>query len=206
MNGVSDHLYMLDLTDTITGWKQLPSIPKPLSYTLAVVQTNGQHYCLYLIGGRRKNKNGISDLSAAVFAFDLITHQWQQKKSLPYHLSAGTGIAMGNHHILLFGGDKGVIFHQAEMLMAAIGRETDTTKKQALNRKKIQVQASHPGFSNKISLYNTITSTCTVQGAIPFEAPVTTNAFLWGNDIIIPGGEIKAGVRTANILMGRYIQ
>jgi N-acetylneuraminic acid mutarotase len=80
--------------------------------------------------------------------------------------------------------------------------ETDADKKQSLNRQKIRLQSAHPGFSSEILEYNTITNSCRVAGFIPFAAPVTTQAFVWENHIIIPCGEVKAGVRTASILMG----
>ncbi len=203
-NGVSDHLYMLDLADTTGGWKQLPSVPASLSHSLAVVQSNGQHDCLYLLGGRKKNSYGVSDLYATVFSFDFVTSRWQQKKSLPYHLSAAAGVARGNHTILIFGGDKGTTFHQTETLLTAIAGETDADKKQTLNAQKIRLQSDHPGFSGDILEYNTMTSASIITGFIPFDAPVTTQAFFWGNEIVIPGGEIKAGVRTGNILTGYF--
>jgi len=200
--GVSDHLFMLDLTDTRAGWKQLPSVPKALSHSLAVVQINGGHDNLYLLGGRKKNSNGVSDLYATVFAFDLITRQWRQKKSLPYALSAGTGVASDHHHILVLGGDTGKTFHQTEILLAAIAGENDPVRKQAFASQKNNLQYTHPGFSREILEYNTITGTCSAAGTLPFETPVTTHAFLWNNEIVIPTGETRAGVRTGSILMG----
>jgi N-acetylneuraminate epimerase len=32
---------------------------------------------------------------------------------------------------------------------------------------------------------------------------VTTNAVVWGDDIILSNGEIKPGVRTPNIMLGK---
>ena len=67
---------------------------------------------------------------------------------------------------------------------------------------KSQLQASHPGFSNEVISYNTRTDEWTSLGSIPFEVPVTTTAIKWGDNILIPTGEIKSGVRTPDILKG----
>ena len=37
---------------------------------------------------------------------------------------------------------------------------------------------------------------------LPFYAQVTTIAVKWGNEILIPGGEIMPGTRTADITRG----
>ncbi len=199
----SDQLFRLDLNNTEAGWKQLPSIPKPVSHAVFVVQYNGKSSSLYLMGGRKKNADGISDLYSSVFEFDLVNQQWKQKKSLPYNLCAGTGIANGASCILMLGGDKGETFHKAETMIAAIGAEKDETKKQELILQKNKVQSTHPGFSREVLQYNTLTDEWAVYDAIPFQTPVTTTAVRWGDEVIIPSGEIRAGVRSPGILKGR---
>lgn len=201
--GVCDKFYYLDLNNLTNGWKQLPSVPVALSHAVMVSQSNGQHPCVYLIGGRKKNINGISDIYSSVYEFDLKKNEWKAKKPLPYALSAGTGIAYASNSILLFGGDKGESFHQTEMLIAAINAEKDEPKKQMLIEQKSELQKSHPGFSNEVLLYNTINDEWKLVDKISFETPVTTTAVKWGNNVFIPSGEIKAGVRTPQILMGK---
>ena len=181
----------------------MPSIPKPLSHAVFVVQDNGKNPALYLLGGRKKNTSGISDLYSSVFEFDLVKQQWNEKRPLPYNLCAGTGIANGASCILMLGGDKGETFHKAETMIAAINAEKDETKKQELILEKNKVQSSHPGFSNEVLQYNTLTEEWAVYDSIPFDTPVTTTAVRWGNDVIIPSGEVRAGVRSPAILKGR---
>ncbi len=198
----TDHFYSLDLNNQAAGWKQLPAIPKPVSHTVLAVHSNGNNKSVFLIGGRKKNANGISDLYATVYEFDLKKNLWKEKQPLPYPLSAGTGMSTGDGYVWIFGGDKGTTFHQAETLIAAINAEKEDVKKQALIQQKNTLQAAHPGFSKEILRYNTITGKWMKAGSIPFDAPVTTVASLWGKDIVIPGGEIRAGVRTPKILKG----
>lgn len=199
----SDLFLALDLDHLSNGWKRLPPVPKAVSHAVLVVQKNDTHESIYLIGGRSKNASGISDLYSSVFEFNLTKNQWTVKKSLPYELSAGTGMAAGAESILLFGGDKGETFHQAEMLIAAIQAEKSETVKAELNRKKILLQSSHPGFSKEVLLYNTRTDEWKEAGFFIHNSPVTTTAVQWGNRIVIPGGEIKAGVRSPYILSGK---
>ncbi|MFT4156278.1 kelch repeat-containing protein [Parafilimonas sp.] len=202
-NAVSDKLLMLDLNDTTKGWQSLPHLMHPVSYAVMVTQFNGIDTSIYLIGGRKKNDNGISDLYAYTFEFNLNKNKWSQKQSLPYTLSAGTGVAAGHHNIILFGGDKGIIFHKTEEIIAEINTITDGTKKQQLIEEKKQLQSSHPGFSKAVLAYNTIEDKWTAIDSIPFTAPVTTTAVKWNDMIFIPGGEIKAGVRTPQILSAK---
>ena len=119
---------------------------------------------------------------------------------MPYNLCAGAGIAAGEVDIVMFGGDKGETFYQVEKLIAAIATEKSIDKKQILTEQKSKLQSSHPGFSSEILKYNSTKDEWTRAGNIPFAVPVTTTALQWGDWIILPSGEIKAGVRTAQIL------
>lgn len=204
-NGVSNQVYSLDLKDTAPGWKQMPALPEPVSHAVMVVQSRGDQESLYLMGGRKKNHHGISDLYASVYRYDLKSNQWQQQRSLPHALSAGTGMAIGTNKILLFGGDKGETFHKTEKLITAIQAEKDEAKKQQLIRQKETLQGAHPGFSKEVLQYDTLANEWERIGTIPFEVPVTTTAVTWGNQVLIPSGEIKAGIRTPQLLLGNFL-
>lgn len=189
----------LDLNNFAAGWKKLADIPQPVSHTVltvALTKTSGK---IYLCGGRKKNSNGISTLYNNVFMYDVTTNSWQQKKSLPYELSAGTGIMQDEKNIIVFGGDKGIVFNETETLIAAINAEKDPAKKQELMRRKNNLQSQHPGFSKELLQYNIKSDTWKIIDSIPFDTPVTTTAVKWGSCVLIPSGEIRAGVRTPHI-------
>lgn len=192
-------LLALDLTNTSTGWKKLDDIPKPVSHTVLTAASHLSGIKLYISGGRKKNSNGISTIHTSLFVYDLTANQWQEKTPLPYALCAGTGI-LQDRHILVFGGDKGIVFNQAETLIAAINTTSDPSKKQELILKKNKLQSTHPGFSREVIAYDIDQDTWTVAGQLPYETPVTTTAVNWENGILIPSGEIRAGVRTPRIL------
>lgn len=202
-DAVSDKFLMLDLNDTVKGWQQLQHLPHAVSHAVMVMQSNGVDTNIYLIGGRKKNENGISDLYAYTFEFDVNKNKWTQKQSLPYALSAGTGVAARENNIVLFGGDKGETFHKTEEIISAINKETNEVKKKQLTEEKAQLQSSHPGFSKEVLMYNTVEDKWKVIDTIPFNVPVTTSAIKWNDEIFIPCGEIKAGVRTPQILSAK---
>jgi len=89
----------------------------------------------------------------------------------------------------------------------AIQAEQDPVKRNLLNDEKIKLQASHPGFSKDVLMYNTALDTWTIVGTIPFESPVTTSAVkIDEHTVLIPAGEIKAGVRTPQFLKGKFVK
>ncbi len=199
-NSVSDKLYCLDINNLENGWKQLSSVPKQVSHAVAMIHIYNGRPFIYLAGGRKKNVNKPSDFYNSVFRFDIIKNQWEEKSPLPYKLAAGTGIAT-NSGLLMFGGDKGETFHKVEEMLIAIHTETDASKKQQLVEQKNKLQSSHPGFSKEILSYNVAKDTWKTIANIPFNSPVTTTAVKWNNKMIIPSGEIKAGIRTPQILI-----
>lgn len=202
-NGTSSNFLCLDISNPNSKWKQLPSLPIPLSHAVAVTQSPRDPGNIFLIGGRTKKGNGVSVIHATVYKYNINEKSWIKKTSMPYGLSAGTGIALNTSHILMFGGDTGATFSVVEALMTAIQNERDEIKKQALVVRKNKIQSEHPGFSREILVYNIAQDSWTTLGTIPFETPVTTTAIESGNEVIIPSGEIKAGIRTPRLLIGR---
>jgi len=201
----TNQFFSLNLNKINDGWTMLPAIPKPLSNTVVVAQyLNGQKQ-IYLMGGRAKQKNGISDFSSDVYSFDIHLKRWDKKKSLPYPISAGTGAVVTEKYILLFGGDRGEQFNKVERTISSINLEKDELRKENLITIKNKLLESHPGFSNEILLYNTQKNIWVSNGFIPFDASVTTNVVQLGDEIIIPSGEIKAGVRTPRIISAKII-
>lgn len=196
----SAQFFELDLNNLKAGWKTLPVIPYAVSHAVLVGLANETKPSLYLIGGRKKNANGISSLYNNVYEFDLNNQTWKEKEPLPYALSAGTGVRYKLDQIIVFGGDRATVFSEVEKLLAAIATETNPDKKQALINQKNQLQETHPGFSKEILLFQVKTNAWQVIGTIPYDTPVTTTAVKWNDAIFLPSGETKAGVRSPYIL------
>ncbi len=198
-NGVAKQLMVLDIDNIEAGWRIKSQLPQEVSH--AVLLNNKDQ--LFLVGGRKRNDNGISNLYDIVFAFNLLSNTWTTKSSLPYALSAGTGQALSPNFLLMFGGDKGTTFHQVETLLSQIQAEKNEQKKEELIQQKNQLQRQHPGFSKNVLLYNISANKWTTLNPIDETTAVTTTAIVWDDKIFIPCGEIKAGIRTANILIGK---
>jgi cyclically-permuted mutarotase family protein len=196
----SSQFVALDLNNIDKGWMQLVTLPQPVSHTVLIATAQKNTAVIYLAGGRKKNTNGVSDLYADLFVYNIATNNWERKTALPYALCAGTGGISTHGDLLIFGGDKGTVFHQVEILLAAIGNEKDAIKQQQLVIQKNKLQSEHPGFSKEVLQYNLNNNTWKKVGTIPFATPVTTTAVQNKNIIYIPSGEIKAGVRSPDIL------
>lgn len=200
-----DQLIVLDLDQIHLGWQQLKKCPIQISHAVMDVLFQKPQGQIFLAGGRKKNQNGISDFHATMYAYDLETDKWELKHALPYEICAGTGGATKSNNFLVFGGDKGTIFHQVEQLIAVINKEQDPKIKSRLVEQKNSLQATHPGFSKEVLVYDALKDNWKIIGNIPFETPVTTTAIKWGESFLIPSGEIKAGVRSFTILSVKMI-
>ncbi|HEX4875968.1 MAG TPA: hypothetical protein VFV31_04800 [Chitinophagaceae bacterium] len=200
-NNVSRKCWSIDLNNTVSGWKELAQLPQPVSHAVLVTLESAGVLKLYLIGGRNKTASGISELYNTVYELSPGQEQWKELPVLPYALSAGTGAAYGTSGIFLFGGDRGTTFTKVETCIAAINKATNDREKQELTRQKNQLLESHPGFSKEILYYNINSGRCLSAGFMPYPVPVTTTAFWWKKSVVIPGGEVKAGVRTPQVLI-----
>lgn len=200
---VSDQLYHLDLNYPEKGWNTLPNLPLPVTHTVLYAQSNRNDSCLYLVGGRKRNIDSTSTLYSEVYQFSLKTGKWSQKSSLPYALSAHTGLVWNDSTLLVFSGDRGKSFHATEVLIQEITHEKNNSQRERLIQEKDELQKSHPGFGGNVLLYNTRTDKWEKTDTIPFPGQVTTTALKWNNEIVIPCGEIRAGVRTPDIVIGQ---
>jgi N-acetylneuraminate epimerase len=198
---VSNHLFKLNIHQPAIGWMELAPLPVEVSHAVLIEGDKDLVPFLYLIGGRKKNANGISDIYPSVYEYDLAKNVWTRKKDLPYSVAAGIGIGGITSELFFIGGDKGETFHKVETLLAAIALEKEEVKKQQLINEKNQLQMSHPGFNKDVLVYNVYSDEWRKVGQIPFESPVTTIAVKGNHRHYIPCGEIRAGIRTTQILV-----
>lgn len=201
-------VYQFDVNSGGATWQKLMDLPLALSHSVAVIQSNN----LFLFGGRAKTESGISKLSNKSFRFDPKKNEWKTIKNIADRnievpaLSAGVGVAFRKDKILLIGGDKGNIFSQIEMYNAKIIQSKDENEKSSLQKEKVALLENHQGFSKDIYVYDIIKNSWAKFGEMPMITPVTTNLVKWGDIIFIPSGEIKPGIRTTNILIGKIIK
>jgi len=200
----------LDLDKKEDGWKVLPELPIALANSAVVVQNGPDGENIYVIGGRSKDPSGISELHNTLFIYNPRTKIWKNGSPISdglntMNFSAGTAVALSDHLILVAGGDNGRIFHQIETYLVQIAQAKTTEEKEAIIAKKNQLVIHHQGFDKSLLLYDTKANTWSKIGELPFPAHVTTTAIKWGESIVISSGEIKPGVRTPDIMLGKPV-
>lgn len=197
----SKYFGSLDLSNLEAGWQELPVWEgSPRTHAVGVVQNAGEIDCFYLFKGRFKGENHTSTMLADSYVYNPVSNKWTALKTeADFHLAAGTGIAAGANHVLLFGGDDGKTFNRLEQLGTEINASSDTFLQNKIIAERDHILKTHPGFSKHIWAFHTITQTWTKVGELPFQTQVTTTALKWGNQILIPSGEIAPSVRTPKI-------
>ncbi len=178
--------YVLDLSaqgQADFAWQVLPSWPGPArAYNLTIAQHNGQANGIYVLSGRHINAQGGTDFLKDMYIFNTQHYEsgrgaeaWTKQSDAPASVMAGTAAAVGQSHIFVFGGDDGALFFMPDSL-----------------------RPNHPGFPKETYAYHTITDRWVKAGPSPVNH-VTTQAVQWGEDIIIPSGEVKPRTRSHRV-------
>ena len=110
---------------------------------------------------------------------------WQRLKDLPASVAAAPSPAFSadQSHMLIFGGDDGMLASRV-----------------------MELKEHHPGFSSSVIAYNATNDTWSETANVPedreqrLKFPVTTPLVTWNKAVILPGGEIRPGVRTTQVL------
>ena len=200
--GATNSFWALDLDQRHSPegfqWQELPSWPgPPRILSIAAAQNDGYEDCLYLFSGRSTVPGSPSQLLTDAYRYSPSKNAWTRLTDSPRCLMAGTGLGIGIHHVLIFGGDDGTIFQRLEQL--AITESPDNAEQIA------QLQESHPGFNRDILAYHTVTNTWTQLADVLPEggSHVTTNAVKWNDKLVIPSGEIRPAVRSPHVWQGQ---
>ncbi|MNR99443.1 N-acetylneuraminate epimerase precursor [compost metagenome] len=203
----SDLFLSIDLNNSYPEWKTLPKLPIALANSVVVAQNDKDGTNIYVIGGRTKTPSGISDLHNTTFVFNLKKQIWESRANISdgantTNFSAGAGVAVGNHSIVIVGGDNGTVFHKIETYLSQIAQTNSPEEKAKLASEKNKLNTNHDGFYKGVLLYNTLTDSWSKIGELPFLAHVTTTASLWNGEIVLSNGEIKPGIRTPDVMLG----
>lgn len=202
--------YALDLQHLDKGWKGMPSLPGgALSDAVLVSQSDGHGPCIYLIGGRNTVAGGMTTFHDEMYKFTAGEASWKRVRGISGKdgssaaLAAGTGTGIGGHHIALIGGDDGLLFNRLAAWKAKAAAADDPAQKQYWQQRYDSLFTHHPGFNANVYLYNTLTDTWSVPGVLSCPPPATTTIVRYRQQIIIPSGEIRPGIRTSAILRVR---
>ena len=228
-SGSTTTFLSFNLTSTVGRpkytWKVLDDFPGESRIQPVVVgQSNGHQDCLYVFSGLHHKPGVESELKmlSDVYQYDPFKSAWTKKSDVPSnqtpgikggYIAAAPVVAMGDSHILIFGGAGGELQHlfkrvkinkKIKNLERHIDKGADSLARQISSLKADSMQLlKSTSFSRTIWTYHTITDTWTKSGSLPHATQVVTNALLWDKHIVIAGGETSPGVRTSNIAIAQ---
>jgi solute:Na+ symporter, SSS family len=195
--GASNQFLMLDLSIPGSHWQVLPDFPVQVTGAMAAIQMDGEEQSLHVFGGRaRLPGETVTTFYSHVFRYRPSIGKWEKRQEIRineqvFPLAMAMVSPMGASHIVLAGGDNGMVFNQVEQAINAI---LDGDAQARKTRDSLWI--NHPGFNRKILIYNTVTDTWFDEGHWQGTPVAVTNAVNWGGRIIIPGGETKPATRT----------
>lgn len=201
----------LDLDNLKNGWIKLADLPIALANSAVVVQNGPSGQNIYVIGGRSKDPSGVSKLNNTLLIYDFKANSWTYGAAISdglstLNFSAGTATSLSDHFILISGGDNGITFNKIENILSQIANAKNPEEKESLLAMKNDLVINHQGFDRKLLVYNTLSNEWFKIGELPFMPHVTSTATKWGENIILSSGEIKPGIRTPNIMLGKVVQ
>lgn len=186
-------------------WEILESWPgAPRAFAVGVGQSNGVQNCFYLFSGRNVQPGEAIAVLHDGFVYNPALERWQQigtDSSFP--VMAGTAFPVGTNGIVFSSGADGRQMLKENQLKNTIDQFSASADGQNLEIARqhlLDHLNQHPGFGNKLRLYHTVTGRMEEMGELPGTGQVTTTAVRWGEDVILPSGEVKPGVRTPEIL------
>jgi solute:Na+ symporter, SSS family len=203
----TDHFFVLDLADTLNGWKRLESWPgPPRAFSVSAVQSDGFDNCFYLFSGRNFGPDRPLQVLDDGYEYNTRLNQWKQidKPDGPqFPVMAGSAIPSGANHIIFFGGvDEMLPMKEYDVKQKIEKHKKDRTYVDSIKfwrQEIVSLLDTHPGFRREISVYHTITNTIYTKKTTDFHIPVTTNLVKSDDQYFITSGEIMPGKRTPNI-------
>lgn len=209
----SKHFFVLDLQNKLEGWKKLKPWPgPPRAYAVAAGQSDGFDNAFYLFSGRNFGPERPTEILSDGYVYNPRLDRWEKldtPQGPQFPVMAGSAMVSGENHILIIGGDDGSLMKR----QIALQQELDSLRLtggnsatiDSLNNKILNHLNTHPGFSRDVLFYHTITNTIIKSGEIPFAVPVTTNLVKTGARFFLTSGEVRPGVRTPEIISGRFV-
>ncbi len=207
------HFYYLDISGEDPAawqWEPLPAWNgTSRAYAVGAGQSNGITNCFYLFSGREIMQGKDPKVLYDAHVYDPILKKWDiisDGKNKEFPMMAGTAFPLGATTIVFFSGADGEMMKKQLDIEKQIGEkqefESDEPERdlQLLKDSLLNHLNNHPGFGRKIMAFNTITNEIYQLDELPETGRVTTSAVKWGDDVIIPSGEIRPGVRTPGVL------
>lgn len=185
---LSGDFWSLDLAAAQPSWQSLPTYPGPPRFKMATavypssndanVGGGGSQIAnpepeLYLFSGSTADHRALTD----AYRYQPSTQTWTRLADLPHAANAGAAMAWDNGNIYVLSGTTDAdLFVDGEML--PIEERED--------------------FSPRIQAYDVASNSWKLNGQLAY-GMVTTRAVTWNDQIVLPSGETRAGIRTPSV-------
>jgi N-acetylneuraminic acid mutarotase len=209
------HFFRLDLSKEGTpgfGWEELSAWPGPgRVVAVSCGLGSGAEAAFYLFSGRDVQPGKIPEPLGDAYRYRVATGRWEALPAIrPEGASAGgrcvmggAAVAAGAHTMRLLGGDDGVMFTALEQIRRQIAQAGDGAERTGLEGKLREMLENHQGFSRDVVEYDAVSGRYSVVGVMPQPAPVTTPCVPWRGGLLMPSGEVRPGVRSPAVWLGR---
>ncbi len=200
--GATSHFLMLNFAQISVGWRRLPDFPVPVSAAMVAAQMDGEEVSFYVFGGRsRQEGDEVTTFYSHVYRFRPSVGKWEKLKNISLdrkediRLAAAAAVPIGASHVVMVGGDNGIVYNRVEQAIHAMQKGEPEA-----GMRRDSLWMNHPGFNDRVLIYNTITDTWFDEGKWEGAPIAVAPVVRWGNDVIVPGGEIRPGIRNPDIM------
>jgi N-acetylneuraminic acid mutarotase len=174
----SDAFLALDLDDASSGWTSLPPCPGPARILAGAASASGR---FWLAGGAglKAGPDGrparIWPYLSDAWSYDPSASAWRRAADMPTPLLGMPSPAASavDGVFFFFGGDDG--------------------------REAALPPERRGGFNRSVLRYDAASDRWNVAGELPGEARVTVPQVTWEGRHVVPGGEVRPGVRSASV-------
>ncbi|MCA9427231.1 MAG: sodium/solute symporter, partial [Candidatus Omnitrophica bacterium] len=168
--------WRLDLSSLEPAWEELEPWPGKARFLPAAAAQSGS---FFLFSGADLIEDGSGEAKREYLTdgFRFTPGKgWTETAPLEKAVVAAPTVAYGQHHILVASGDDGALADQIQ-----------------------ELKDNHPGFTDALLAYHTVTDTWTQIARLPV-AYVTTQAVPYEDGVVIAGGEDWPGHRSKKVL------
>lgn len=199
LGSAGEHIYSLDLAHPDGGWQTLPAFPGGARDQPVMAAVDGT---LYVFGGLQKNAKGELQLVNDAYAYDPSTQQWHKLPTRSPLGLVGTTAAVHGDRVYMIGGSNLSIFNGYFQDYTAAG--DDQAQKDAVMGAYFAQRPQDYFFNTTLFSYEPATNRWYNDGALPFAGRAGAAVAVHADSITVANGEIKPGLRTADVEVGTF--
>ena len=192
-------LYSLNLADPTGGWSELAPFPGPDTEGAAAAMVGGK---LYVFSG-----SGYATVDAVspviftdVYAYNSASNGWSQLDTeTPVGLLGAAAYALDDDRIAFFGGYNKQLFDSNQHDLQTTNRDADPDEWHRIADAYIGMEPADYQWNNKVLVYTISTNSWSNLGDNPYLPNCGSALVEDENGVLIINGEIKPGLRTAQI-------